>query len=214
MKQRHIPPWIWGFCWAMIPAAITALALGSKVEPTHAIGQARKGTESASMSALHTRDALRADTKVLHTGQLVEGDEVDAQVMIRNVWNRKLSLEVALSGLPGWQAALESAVLKPGEATLLHLSGIAGEPGELDGKVRITALHDFLKVQVSVKGQIAPRPAPEPATEPATERAARPDVPTGETGPLPNEDQLAPEPDVKFELMPRMPEPANSSGEG
>lgn len=224
MRSERFPRWIWGFCWAMLPVAVTAMLVANQIEATHAVGQARRSKQTASIRSLSTHQALRVNSKTLDLGALVEGDEVHAQVLIHNIWQRKLRLDVDLQNLPGWTATLEQSVLGPGETALLHLTGQAGEPGELNGRVRIRAMGDYLSLPVSVKGQIAPKPeepacsaGPSAATaEPIGENA---DLPAEETAP-PDDAQMCaevtepPAESVQIELMPRGNQPTQAVGGG
>ncbi|MFZ5815200.1 MAG: hypothetical protein ACOY93_07840 [Bacillota bacterium] len=175
MRPRYLPPWIWGFCWAMLPAAVTSLVVGSRLEPTHALGQFHRPGKAASMSALRTSEALRAGTHLLDLGTLVEGDEVHAEVLVENIWQRSLALQVELQNLPGWSASAATAVLEPGGSTVLQIAGTAGQAGPLNGLIRITSLGDFLSLTVGVTGQIAPKPEEAPAAPPEEAPAAPPE---------------------------------------
>lgn len=171
MRPKQFPPWIWSFCWAMLPAAVTALVIGGRLEPTHALSQSHRPLEMTNISALHTSQALQVDTHLISAGAVTEGDDLQAAFTIHNIWRGSLALEAELENLPGWSVALDRSVLEPGESTVLRLSGLAGTPGDFSGRVRIRSMGDFLNMVVEVEGSVTARPIVEAACTPAPDSA-------------------------------------------
>lgn len=155
MRQRDHFRWIWGFWGAMLPAALTAWLLANHLGTTYAVGLANT-EESTNITALSTHDALAVDPTVIDAGHLRRGDEVQVEVRIQNIWERPLDIGLALEDLPGWSAELEHPVLAAGESTTLYLTGFAQVPGAFAGTVHITALGEFLALQVAVIGEVVP----------------------------------------------------------
>lgn len=168
MLQRDRFRWMWSFCGAMLPAALTAWMLAGHLDATYAVGLAYH-EEGTNISALRTSEALRVDDRVIDAGHLVQGDEVQVDVRIQNIWERPLDIGVDLENLAGWTALLDNPVLDAGESTTLYLIGHAQEPGALAGTARITALGEFLELQVAVIGEVAPKIQALPIEEPSTE---------------------------------------------